>query len=207
MSLPRRCVSRPVATLSAVLVLLLIGAATAVRLGLDIFPHVELPFVTVITVWPGASPRELEQEVAREIEDVLATIDGLKHMTSTCMENVCQTLFEFQLTVDPDQAATDVREKLDLVLDKLPEGAEKPKVLKFDPNSKAVVQLALTGPVPIDELYDWADQVLSDRLSVLEGVASVELIGGEEKEAVIQLDRRRLAGRGLTVIDIVRALI
>ena len=206
MSLSERSVSRPVATISSVLVLILLGAACIGRIGLDIFPKVELPYVTVVTVWPGANAREIESEIARDIEDALSSLDGLKHMNSSCMENVCQTLLEFELNVDADQAATDVREKLDLIAEDLPPDAEKPKVLKFDPNAKPVVQLAFTGDLPPDDLYDWADQKLKDRLSVLEGVANVDLLGGEEREVVVSVRREDLAARGLTILDVTKAL-
>ena len=114
------------------------------------------------------------------------------------MENVCLTSLEFNLDVDVDIAATDVREKLDIIRSEFPEGVEDPQILKYDVNAKPIIQLALTGDLPIDELYDYADNALKDRLTVISGVAEAQLIGGAEREVHVLLDRAELAARGLT---------
>ncbi len=136
----------------------------------------------------------------------MVAIDGLKHVSSSAMENVCQTLLEFHLDVDVDIAATDVREKLDLIRSDFPEDVEDPQILKFDVNAKPVLQLALTGEAPLDELYDYADNTLKDRLPVISGVAEVQLIGGAEREVHVLLDRDELAARGLTSTDVVNVV-
>ncbi|MGC9053445.1 MAG: efflux RND transporter permease subunit [Candidatus Hydrogenedens sp.] len=206
MNLIELSVRRPVATTCLFIGLTFLGIDAYYRMGLEFFPKVDVPYVTVVTVYPGASPEEIETDIARRIEDAVFTIDGLKHVTSNCMENVCQTFLEFQLNVDVDVAAYDVREKLDLIQNDFPEGTEKPKVLKFDINAVPIIDLALTGDIPIDELYDYADNQLKDKLMTIEGVASVELIGGAKREVHVLLDRDKLASRGLTSLDIVEAI-
>ncbi len=199
-------IRRPVAMTAFIIVLLLAGFNSYRKLGLDNMPDIEIPYVTITTTYPGASPREIEVDVAKKIEDAVCTIDGLKHVNSTCMENVCLTTLEFDLSVDVDVAGVDVREKIDLILDDLPEDVEPPEIAKFDPNAKAVVTLLLTGNLPIDKLYDFADEELSDQLSTIPGVAEVQVSGGEELEVHIILDKDKLSANGLTVADIITKL-
>ena len=145
MFLSNASVRRPIAMGCLIIALSLLGLNAYRKIGLELMPEIDLPFVTVVTVYPGAGPREIETDVAKRIEDAVVTIDGLKHVDSACMENVCQTLLEFQLGVDVDIAATDVREKIDLIRSDLPEDVEDPRILKFDLNAKAIITMALTG--------------------------------------------------------------
>lgn len=199
-------VRRPVAMSCLIIGLALLGLNAYRKMGLELMPKADIPYVTVVTVYPGASPEELETDVAKRIEDAVVSIEGLKHVSSVCMENVCQTMLEFQLDVDVDLAATDVREKLDLIRAELPEDVEDPIIQKFDINAKPVVTLALTGDVPLDELYDFADNTLRDRLTGILGVADVQLIGGAKREVHVELFPQLLAARGLSSFDVVQAI-
>ncbi|MBN2593397.1 MAG: efflux RND transporter permease subunit, partial [Sedimentisphaerales bacterium] len=199
-------IKRPIAMSCLIIGLTLLGINSYRKMGLELMPRMDVPYITVTTIYPGATPEQIETDVAKRIEDQVVTIDGLKHVSSACMENVCQTLLEFNLGVDVDIAATDVREKLDLIKADFPQDVEDPKILKFDINAKAVINLALTGEVPLDELYDFADNTLRDRITVLSGVADVELIGGAEREVHVSLDRDELAAKGLSSSDVVRVI-
>ncbi|NIA14699.1 MAG: MMPL family transporter [Nitrospiraceae bacterium] len=199
-------VRRPVAVCCLIIALGLLGVNAWRKMGLELLPRVDVPYITIVTVYPGASPSEIETDIAKRIEDSVGAIDGLKHMTNSCMEDMCLTFMEFNLDVDVDVAATDVREKLDLVINDFPVDAEKPKVLKFDINAVPIINMALTGDAPIDALYDYADNELSDRLSTLAGVAEVQLIGGSELEVHTLLDREALASRGLSSLDVYQAI-
>jgi len=199
-------VRRPVAMSCLIIGLTLLGFNAWRKMQLELMPRTDIPFITVVTVFPGASPEQIETDVAKPIEDQMVTIDGLKHVSSVCMENVCQTMLEFELGVDVDIAATDVREKLDLIGADFPEDVEDPKILKFDINAQPIINLALTGSADLEALYDYADNTLRDRLTVIRGVADVELIGGAEREVHVSLDRDRLAARGLTSLDAVAAI-
>ena len=199
-------VKRPVAMGCLIIGLALLGLNSSRKMGLEHMPKMDVPYITIVTVYPGASPEEIETDVAKRIEDAVVTIDGLKHVDSSCMENVCQTLLEFQLGVDVDIAATDVREKLDLIRADFPEDVEDPKILKFDVNAKAIITMALTGDAPLDELYDFADNKLADRITTLSGVAEVQLIGGAEREVHVLPDRKALAARGLSTMDVYLAI-
>ena len=199
-------VKRPVAMSCLIIGLTLLGINAWRKMGLELLPKMDMPFVTVTTVYPGASPEQIETDVAKRIEDQVMSIDGLKHVSSSCMENVCQTFLEFELGVDVDIAAMDVREKIDLVRGEFPSDVEDPKILKFDVNAKAIVTMALAGDVSVEELYDFADNTLRDRISTIPGVADVTLIGGEKREVHVLLDREKLAARGLTSMDVVSTI-
>lgn len=196
---------RPVAMSTIILTLLVIGAFSYVRLGLDFLPRVDFPYVTVTTVYPGAGPRETEQLISEIIEDAVSEIDGIKHVRSTSMENVSQVLIEFEMGTDVDFAAMDVREKVDLVRSDLPDDAEAPIILKFDVNAQPIMNLALAGDRPLNELYDLADEDIKDQLTKIPGLASVELVGGERREIQVLVDQERLAAQRLTIHDIVAA--
>lgn len=206
MFLATASVKRPVAMSSLIIGLTLLGIYAYLKIGLELMPKLDIPYITVVTVFPGASPEQIETDVARRIEDQMMTLEGLKHVSSTCMENACQTLLEFNLGVNVDIAATDVREKLDLVRNEFPADVEDPKVLKFDINSKPIANLVLTGPTSVEELYDYADNNLRDKLSVIEGVADAELIGGAQREVHILIDREKLTARGLSSLEIVQTV-
>ena len=186
--------------------LTLLGLNAYRKMGLELMPKMDVPYITITTIYPGATPEQIETDVAKRIEDQVVTIEGLKHVSSSCMENVCQTLLEFNLGVDVDIAATDVREKLDLIKNDFPQDVEDPKILKFDINAKAVANLALTGELNLDELYDFADNTLRDKITVISGVADVELVGGAEREVHVMLDRDKLAAKGLSSSDVVAAI-
>jgi len=206
MFLATASVKRPVAMSALLIGLTLLGIYSFFKMGLELMPKIDIPYITIVTVFPGASPEQIETDIAKRIEDRMMTLEGLKHISSTCMENACQTLLEFNLGTNVDVAATDVREKLDLARADMPEDAEDPKVLKFDINSNPIANLALTGPTSIEELYDYADNHLRDKLTVVDGVADAELIGGAKREVQILIDREKLAARGLSTLDVVHAV-
>ena len=198
---------RPIAMTVVLLALGLFGFLAWRSAGVDLVPLVDVPYVTVTVVYPGATPEEIETAVVRKIEDAVSQVDGLKHMTATCANNFCQVMREFHLDRDVDTVATDVREKIDLIANDLPSGAEKPNVAKFDVNATPVVTMTLTSSsaktIESGDLYDYADDKLSSRFSSLPGVASVELIGGEKREVLVEVDRRKLSAKGLTLAEVV----
>ena len=206
MFLSNASIKRPVAMGCLIIALTILGFNSARKIGLELMPKTDLPFITITTIYPGATPSEIETDIAKPIEDQVVMIEGLKHVSSSCMENVCMTLLEFNLAVDVDVAATDVRERLDLILADFPIDAEDPRILKFDINATAIMQLALTGDLPLDDIYDYADNTLRDRLTVISGVADVTLIGGAEREVHVLLDREKLAARNLTSMNVVQAI-
>lgn len=199
-------VRRPVAMACLIIALGFLGVNAFRGIQLEYLPRVDAPFVTVVTAYPGASPQELETDIIRKLEDAITTVEGVKHITSIALENVATIIVEFELSVESQTASTDVREKIDLIRSELPTNAEDPVVLALNINSIPIVNLALTGAVAADDMYDYADQVLAPRLSTIQGVAEVRLVGGAEREVHVSLDRSRLAAHGLTATQVVQAI-
>lgn len=197
---------RPIAVTCLLIALIALGLNSYRKMPLENIPAVDIPFIAVVTSWFGASPEDIEKDVTKHIEDAVSGITGLKHVESSSMENVSQVILEFNLAVDIDIAAQDVREKIDFVLTKLPEDAERPAIMKININASPIANVFLSGDAPIDELYDYADNVIADRFATVPGVGEVQVIGGNEREVWIELDRDVLAATGLTTQHVAAAL-
>lgn len=195
-------VARPVLTTMLVAVLVFLGAFSFFGLGVDLAPDIEFPVVTITTIYPGAGPEEVEQQVTREIEDAVSTLSDLESLVSFSRESASIVVMEFDYDVDPDLAAIDVKDKVDAIRAQLPSDAEAPTVQKLDINAMAIMDLALSGPQSPDALYDFADQVVAERLSRVSGVASVDVSGGADREVQVRVHPDRLRAYGLAVGDV-----
>ena len=197
---------RPVAMASLLIALVCLGANSYRKLSLENLPSADIPYVTITATWPGATSEDMEKDVAKRIEDAVSGVEGLKHVYSTCIENAANVLIEFNMGTDVDIAAQDVREKLDPILSELPEDCDDPIIQKLDLNATAICNIFLSGDMPLDDLYWYADNQISDRFASVDGVAEVDVIGGNEREIWVELDRERLAAAGLSAADVAAAL-
>jgi HAE1 family hydrophobic/amphiphilic exporter-1 len=197
---------RPIAMTCLLIALVTLGINAYRKLALEDMPSVDMPYVTVVTAWIGASPEDIEKDISKRIEDAVSGIDGLKHIEASSVENVNQVVLEFNIGVDVDVAAQDVREKVDAVLDDLPADANRPVIQKVNINAKPIANIFLSGEAPLDELYDYADNTMADRFATVPGVAEVQVIGGNEREVWVELDRNALAAAGLTSFNVVSTL-
>ncbi len=197
---------RPIAMSCLLIALIILGINSFRKMSVEDMPSVDIPYITIMTTWVGASPEDVEKDISKHIEDAVSGIDGLKHIESVNLENFCNVVLEFNMGVDVDVAAQDVREKLDAVLTDLPSDADRPVIQKINVNASSVAQVFLTGDSPIDDIFDYADNKISDRFSAIRGVAQVDVIGGNEREVVVALDREKLSAAGLTTADVVSAL-
>lgn len=197
---------RPIAMTCLLIALIVMGFNAYRKLSVEDMPAVDIPYVTVLTTWVGASPENVEKDISKHIEDAVSGIDGLKHIESSSLENVSQVTLEFNMGIDVDVASQDVREKLDTILSELPADADRPVIQKVNVNASAVARIFLSGDAPIDDLYDYADNEMADRFATVSGVARVDVIGGNEREVWVELDRDKLASAGLTTADVATAL-
>ena len=202
MFLSRWAVRRPIAMTAFIIILVMLGANAYRKLSIDLMPSLDIPYVLIRCEYDGASPEEIEIEVARRIEDAVSSIDGIKHISTTCLENQATISMEFNMGVDVDVAATDVRERLNRIRDDFPDGVKDPTIRKIDNNATSVVRLFLTGDASIDELYDYADYVLSNRFSAVPGVGEVRIFGADEMQLHIFIDRAKLSLANLTMDDV-----
>ena len=206
MFLANASTKRPIAMSCLLIALVALGLNSYRKLSIENMPAVDIPYIAVVTQWVGASPEDVEKDVSKYIEDAVSGIDGLKHVESSSLENVSQVVLEFNMAVDVDVAAQDVREKLDGVLSDLPEDAERPVIQKININATPIANVFLSGDAPIDDLYDYADNAIADRFATVPGVGEVQVIGGNEREVWVELDRAALAAAGLTTADVAGAL-
>ena len=206
MQLVKFSVRRPVLISMVILALSGMGLFCYTQLNSELFPKVDMPIVTVITTYPGAGPDEIEQLISREIEDEVSTIEGIKHINSVSSQGASFVVIEFYLEIDIDVAAADVRAKVDIVRDRLPEDADDPIVEKFNFTEAPVMELAMSAPRTLKEVYFWADEKVKNRLSNVPGVASVDIVGGQEREIHIITDQQRLRSSNVSMLDVVSAV-
>src|SRR5690606_3313195 len=201
--LPKIAVRRPVLTTMIIVAALVLGLFGFTRLRTDLFPNVEFPVVSVVTVYPGAGPEEIETQVTDRIEEAISSLANIDEMRSYSQENVSIIVVVFDLGVDVDQAAIDVRDRVESIRGQLPEDVEQPVVQKFDMNAFPIMDIAFSGPQGVDALYEYADNELRERLSRVGGVAAVQIVGGREREVEVLVSPDRLKAYGLTLADIV----
>jgi len=205
--LVRFFVERPVLTTAFFLAVTLFGGLTALRLGVDMLPKIEVPVVTVTTIYSGSSPREIANQVSKPIEDALSTLSGVDRIASISLEGASQIIVQFDYGVDVDVAAVDVSERVSAIRGELPSDAEPPVVAKFDPASDPILFVALTAPgTALGELGRYAEDELKPELQRIRGVADVEVVGNPEEEVAVLLQPDRLAALGLSPLQVVQAL-
>jgi hydrophobe/amphiphile efflux-1 (HAE1) family protein len=185
-------IRRPVFTTMLSLTLIVLGVLGYRRLGTDLYPDVTFPFVTIRTVYPGASPQDVEEMVTRPIEDAVASISGVDKVFSSSRENVSLVFIQFKLSAELGPAVQNCRDKVGIAVGKLPVGAEQPVVAQYDIAAQPVLVFsAAAGEDPI-ALRDRFDDQVKPRLEQLDGVAAVNVLGGGEPEISVELSRRRL---------------
>jgi HAE1 family hydrophobic/amphiphilic exporter-1 len=190
MSISDISIKRPIMMSMVLLVFVVFGVLAYFTLSLEMMPEVNIGYVTIRTIYPGTGPREMETQVTKKIEDAVATISKIDRMRSYSMDSVSLVLLVFEIGKDPDVAIQEAKEKIDAILNDLPEDAQTPIVEKFDIRAEPVLDILLTGKQSLTELYELADKRLKDRFSQVEGVAQVNLVGGQEREIRVELDNR-----------------
>jgi len=206
MFLSNLSVRRPVFTTMLVLAFVVLGIFGYLRLSVDLMPDIDFPFVTVTTIYPGAGPEEVESQITERIEDAVSTIAEIDLMESISRESVSFVIIRFELEADSDDAANEVRAKVDAILNDLPTGAEKPQVQKFEIGARPIISLSVSSHRGVNQTYEVADRVMRDRLSQVTGVATVDIIGGQEREIQVAVDRRKLDHYGLPITMVTAAI-
>jgi HAE1 family hydrophobic/amphiphilic exporter-1 len=199
-------VRRPVFASVLVLSLVVVGVFSYVTLGVDRFPDVDFPIVSITTRHPGAAPEDVETEITDRVERAVNTISSIQQLRSVSTEGVSQVFIEFDLDKNVDVAAQDVRDKVNQILPDLPRDVEPPVIDKVDPQAAPVIYLALAGNRPIRETTEVADKTLRRELESLPGVGQVLLVGGRARQVNVWLDPVKLRGLNLTVSEIARAV-
>lgn len=209
----RVSLNNPVFATMVMLALVVLGLFAFQRLKVDQFPNIDFPVVVISTEYPGASPEIVESEVSKKIEEAVNSIAGINALTSRSYENQSVVVVEFQLHINGRKAAEDVREKVASVRPLLRAEVKEPRVLRFDPSSRAIWSLAV---VPIEspqhktmsavEITSWSEQVLKKRLENVRGVGAVTLVGGTKREINLYLQPAAMEALGVTAEQVVNAV-
>ncbi len=176
-----------------------LGAAGYTRISSDLFPETNIPYITVVTYYPGAGAEEIEEQVLEPLEEAVAPVSGLRRNIATASEGLALMVLEFSMSTDADTAVNEVQRAVNEAVNKLPNGADKPVVRKYNLNEKPIMTLVLSGNRSLDALYRLADGTVKQHLESLPGVGMVEIVGGREREVQVRLDAKRLESYGLSI--------
>jgi HAE1 family hydrophobic/amphiphilic exporter-1 len=200
------CVRRPVLAWVLVLSLTVVGLFAFGRLGVDRFPNVDMPTISVTTRLPGAAPEQVETEVTDKIEESVNTISAIDTLSSTSSEGISQVVVTFKLEKNADIAAQEVRDRINRVMPQLPRTVLQPTVEKLDFTAAPVITVAVTATKPVRDITEFADRVLRRRLESSDGVGQVVVIGGRKRQINLWLNPELLRAQRLSVNDVARAL-
>ena len=200
------CIRRPVFATMINVLLVVVGWYAFGRLGVEQVPNVELPIITVTTTLRGASPEEVETSVTKPLEEIINTVEGIEELSSSSREGVSSITAQFYLERDRDQAAQDVRDKVNSIRARLPPSVETPIVDKFEADAAPVLTVAVSAPRELKELTFLVDHQLKQNLETVPDVGAITLAGSRIRAVQVAVDTDRLRQFGLDIGDIRRAL-
>jgi len=206
MGLSEVCVKRPVFTCMLIALPTVMGVISYNKLGVDLFPNVDLPIVTVTTTRKGAGVEEMESGVTKQLEEILNTVSGIDEMNSTTKEGISIIVVTFHLEKNREVAAQEVRDKINTILARLPAGTDAPVIDKFDMDSAPVMAIAVSGRRDLREITELADKRIREPLQTIDGVGAIILTGGRKRAINITVDNDLLQGFGLSIEQVRMAL-
>ncbi|MBI4436314.1 MAG: efflux RND transporter permease subunit, partial [Candidatus Omnitrophica bacterium] len=206
MSLPSFSVRRPVTIIMFFIGIVLLGTIAWTKLPQELFPPITYPQLSVISRYENAAPEEVESLITKIIEEAVGTAQNSRRVSSISREGLSIVTVEFNWGTNMDVASLNVREKIDLVKERLPRDAKEPVVVKYNPFELPVLILSVTGDVPPNELLEICRKVIKDEVEKLEGVASANLSGGLEREIAVEVNESRLGAAKVALTDVVRAV-
>ena len=189
-----------------ILALVVVGAFSYFTLGVDLFPKVDIPTVSVIVADRGASPEEIETEITKKVEDAVNTISQVDEVRSTSSEGQSLVVITFELAKNGNVAAQEVQNKVNLIANNLPQTAKTPVVQKFDPDATPILQVAVSAPRSLRDVTLIADKQIKQKLENAKGVGQITIVGGARREIHVLVDPDRLRAYNLTVSDVFNAL-
>ncbi|MCX5780355.1 MAG: efflux RND transporter permease subunit [Firmicutes bacterium] len=194
-------VKRPVTMIILVAVVIILGFFTLSRMVVDLYPEMKLPVAAVIATYEGAGPEEVESRVSKLLEGAANTVGGVKTVSSTSSAGSSLVIVSFDWGTDMDKALIDIREKIGIVEAALPDGVDKPMVLKMDPNMMPIMQIGISGSdqISLAQLQSIAEDKIKSRLERIPEVASVTITGGLQREVKVEVDPVKLQAYGLTL--------
>ncbi len=206
MKLARIAVDRPVTTFMLYIAVALFGFISLSRLSVDLLPDINFPRFSIVTEYPGVAPEGIETLITAPLERAVSRVPGIRRVESISREGVSHLILEFNWGTNMDFATLHAREKLDEVRYLLPEEAENPAIFALDPRSRPVMLIAISGPDSLVELKRFSEELVKPRLEQVEGIGTAEVIGGEEREILVEVKPELLSLYGLTINGVARQI-
>ncbi|MFM9904782.1 MAG: efflux RND transporter permease subunit [Pyrinomonadaceae bacterium] len=200
------CVKRPVFATMLVLSLVVVGAFSFLSLGVDLFPKIDFPTITITVVNPGASPQEIETEITDKVEEAVNTISGIDELRSSSVEGIAQIFVQFVLEKDVNVAAQEVENRVQTVIPRLPETAKQPTVQKLDTDAAPVLRISISAPTSLREVTDVAKHKIKERIESINGVGQITIIGGQERQINVWVDPDKMRSYNVTAAEVSGAL-
>lgn len=203
MNITRFSIQRPVGITMIIMLFVVLGLYSFHRIGVELLPALNTPYVTVSVHYPGAGTEEMELQVIKPLEDSLSSVAHLKHMTSTAKPESANILLEFEFTANADIASIDATKQVNAARRKLPDNIDEPVVVKRDINASPILEIAVTSNQPLADIYTKANDVFKERLQRADGVSEVTLYGGRDKEVAVEVDGNKLHFYNLSLSQII----
>lgn len=189
-----------------ILSLVVVGGFSFLSLGVDLFPKIDFPTITVTVVNPGASPQEMETEVTDKVEEAVNTISGIDELRSSSVEGISQVFVQFVLEKDVNVAAQEVENRVQTVIPNLPETAKQPTVQKLDTDAAPVLRISVSAPRSIRDVTDIAKHKIKERIESINGVGQITIIGGAERQINVWVDPDKMRSYNVTPAEVSAAL-
>ena len=189
-----------------ILSLVVVGAFSFLSLGVDLFPKIDFPTITITVVNPGASPQEIETEITDKVEEAVNTISGIDELRSTSIEGISQVFVQFVLEKDVNIAAQEVENRVQTVIPNLPETAKQPTVQKLDTDATPVLRITVSAPTAIREITELAKKRIKEPIESVNGVGQITIIGGQERQINVWVDPDKMRSYNVTPAEVSGAL-
>ncbi|HCP95938.1 MAG TPA: AcrB/AcrD/AcrF family protein [Anaerovibrio sp.] len=206
MNITRFSIKRPVGISMIVCLFVVLGLFSFIRIGVELLPAVNTPYITVMVKYPGASAESVEQQVVKPVEEALSSLSNVKNIQSTAQYERARVTVELEFDADADSAAIDATKKVEAIRYNLPDEADEPVVIKRDDNDEPIVEVAVTSEHSMSDMYSKVDNVFADELQQAGGVSEIEVFGGLDKEVAVEVDKDKMAAYKLNLDDIVTAI-
>ncbi len=200
------CVKRPVFATMLILSLVVVGLFSFVSLGVDLFPKIDFPTITITVLNPGASPEEIETEITEKIEEAVNTISGIDELRSTSVEGIAQVFVAFVLEKDVNVAAQEVENRVQTVIPNLPDTAKQPTVQKLDTDAAPVLRISVSAPTSLREVTEIAKNRIKERIESVNGVGQITIIGGQKRQINVWVDPDKMRSYSVTPTEVSAAL-
>jgi len=206
MNLTKFSINRPIGICMVVAFFVVLGLFSFYRIGVELLPALNTPYVTVSVNYPGANAESIEQQVVKPIEDALSSVSNLKHITSVASYGQARITLELDFSANADYAAIDATKKVNSIRSKLPDDIDDPVVIKRDINATPIMFIAVQSNHSLDDIYTKAENDFQDVLQQADGVSEIELNGGRDKEIAVEIDKDKLVHYDMTLTEVVNAL-